>query len=195
MDPQTTCSQPRAPTIDLPTSPQNAYIANRTRHQTTSHISAIMDFIQDYASLLPRLLPMSLANPLLTLLSTGLGITRTLQTHLNPLITRLVTQPDVASILALIVILFLSLKILDMMYRAVMFWINMFIRIAIWGSVLVVGLWVYNRGPEGFVEDVSGLAEFWMGEFQKYTGEVKEYRESEKSQIKMKAEQRKKGWR
>ncbi|KAH5988565.1 hypothetical protein HBI82_204080 [Parastagonospora nodorum] len=149
----------------------------------------------NYASLLPRLLPMSLANPLLTLLSTGLGITRTLQTHLNPLITRLVTQPDVASILALIVILFLSLKILDMMYRAVMFWINMFIRIAIWGSVLVVGLWVYNRGPEGFVEDVSGLAEFWMGEFQKYTGEVKEYRESEKSQIKMKAEQRKKGWR
>ena len=54
---------------------------------------------------------------------------------------------------------------------------------------------MYNRGPEGFVEDVSGLAEFWMGEFQKYTGEVKEYRESEKSQIKMKAEQRKKGWR
>jgi hypothetical protein len=138
---------------------------------------------------------MSLANPLLTLLSTGLGITRTLQTHLNPFITRLVTQPDVASILALLAVLFISLKILDMMYRAVMFWVNMVIRLAFWGSILVLGLWVWNRGPEGFIEDITGLAEHWMGEYEKYSSEVKGFREAEKGQIKMKAEQRRKGWR
>ncbi|KAL5116769.1 hypothetical protein ACEQ8H_005381 [Pleosporales sp. CAS-2024a] len=143
-----------------------------------------------YASLLPRLLPLSLANPLLTLLSTGLGLTRTLQTHLNPLLTRLVTQPDVASILALVVILFISLKMLDMMYRAVLFWINMAIRLLMWGSILVLGMWVYQRGVDGFVDDVSGLAEYWMGEYAKYSSEVQAFRDMDKGQIQMKAEQR-----
>jgi hypothetical protein len=74
-----------------------------------------------------------------------------------------------------------------------MFWINMFIRLVFWGSIVVLGLWVYNRGPEGFIEDISGLAEYWMGEYEKYSSEVKDF--SEKSQIKMKAEQRRRGWR
>jgi hypothetical protein len=89
--------------------------------------------------LLPRLLPPSLANPILTLLTTTLGMTRTLHTHLSPLFTRLITQPDVATILALLAIFFISLKILDMMYRAVMFWINMAIRLVFWGSIVVLG--------------------------------------------------------
>lgn len=137
---------------------------------------------------------MSVANPLLTILTTGLGFTRTLQTHLNPLLTRLVTQPDVASILALLAIFFISLKILDMMYQLVLFWFNMAKRLVVYGTILVLGLWVYNRGPEGFIEDVSGLAEYWMGEYEKYSTEVKGFRELEKSQIKMKAEQRRRGW-
>jgi hypothetical protein len=82
-----------------------------------------------------------------------------------------------------------------MMYRAVMFWVNMVIRLVFWGSILVLGMWVYNRGVDGFVEDVSGLMEYWGGEYEKYSGEVKRYQEVEKGQIKMKAEQRKRGWR
>lgn len=149
----------------------------------------------DYASLLPRLLPASLANPLLTLLTTSLGLTRTLQTHLSPLVTRLITQPDVATILALLAIFFVSLKILDMMYRAVMFWVNMVLRLVLWGSVVVLGLWVWNRGLDGFVDDVSGLMEYWGGEYEKYSGEVKKFQEQKEGQIRMKAEQRKRGWR
>lgn len=150
--------------------------------------------ISDYASLLPRLLPSSLASPLLTLLTTGLGLTRTLQTHLSPLLTRVVTQPDIATILALLAIFFISLKILDMAYRAVMFWVNMVIRLVIWGSIVVLGMWIWNRGPEGFYEDICGLGEFWMGEYEKYSGEVKSFREQEQGQINMKAEQRRRGW-
>ncbi|KAH7414257.1 nuclear pore assembly and biogenesis-domain-containing protein [Phaeosphaeria sp. MPI-PUGE-AT-0046c] len=148
----------------------------------------------DYASFLPRLLPSSLASPLLTLVTTGLGLTRTLQTHLTPLLTRVVTQPDIATILALLAIFFISLKILDMAYRAVMFWVNMVIRLVFWGGIVVLGMWIWNRGPDGFVEDIGGLFDFWSGEYEKYSGEVKSYREHEQGQIKMKAEQKKRGW-
>jgi hypothetical protein len=121
-------------------------------------------------------------------------MTRTLHTHLSPLFTRLITQPDVATILALLAIFFISLKILDMMYRAVMFWINMAIRLVFWGSLVVLGMWVWQRGVEGFVEDISGLVEHWSGEYEKFSGEVKSYREQEKGQINMKARQGRKGW-
>ncbi|KNG51485.1 Nuclear pore assembly and biogenesis protein, APQ12 [Stemphylium lycopersici] len=153
-----------------------------------------MDFIQ---ALLPRLLPPSFANPLLHVLTTFLGVSRTLSTHLSPLLNKLITQPDVTSIVALLFIFFISLKILDMMYRAVIFWINLAIRLVFWGGILVVGLWVWNRGPEGFVEDVSGLAEYWMGEYERYSGEVKMFQQQKESQIRSKADQQQggRGWR
>ncbi|KAH7385593.1 nuclear pore assembly and biogenesis-domain-containing protein [Pyrenochaeta sp. MPI-SDFR-AT-0127] len=156
-----------------------------------------MDFIQDYASLLPRLLPPSLYNPLIRILSTTFGLTRTLQTHLSPLLTRLITQPDVASILALLAIFFISLKILDMMYRAVIFWVNMVLRLVFWGSILLVGLWVWNRGVEGFVEDLQGLGEYWVGEYERYSGEVKSFQRQKEDQIRFQAQQKQKGrgWR
>jgi hypothetical protein len=151
----------------------------------------------DYAALLPRLLPASFANPLLTFLTTAFGIGRTLTTHLSPLLNRLVTQPDVASILALLAIFFISLKILDMMYRAVVFWVNLAIRLVFWGGILVVGLWIWNRGPEGFVEDLQGLAEYWVHEYDRYSSEVKSFQQQKEDQIRIKAgqQQRKRGWR
>ncbi|EMD61754.1 hypothetical protein GGP41_004335 [Bipolaris sorokiniana] len=156
-----------------------------------------MDFIQDYAAFLPRLLPPSFADPALHIITTFLGFSRTLSTHLSPLLNKLITQPDVASIVALLFIFFISLKILDMMYRAVVFWINLAFRLAFWGGILVVGLWVWNRGPEGFVDDVSGLIEYWMGEYERYSGEVKMFQQQKEDQIRFKAgqQQKRKGWR
>lgn len=95
----------------------------------------------------------------------------------------------------MLAILFISLKTLDMAYRAVMFWVNMLLRLVFWGAIVVLGMWVYNRGVDGFVEDISGLVEYWMGEYEKYSGEVKGFRERERSQINVKAEQRRRGWR
>lgn len=82
-----------------------------------------------------------------------------------------------------------------MAYRAVMFWVNMLIRLVFWGAIVVVGMWVWNRGIDGFVEDVGGLFDFWSGEYERYSGEVKGWQEREKGQIRMKAEQKRKGWR
>jgi hypothetical protein len=148
----------------------------------------------DYATLIPRFLPASFASPLLTLFTTSLGLTRTLQTHLTPLLTRLVTQPDVATILLVVAIFFISLKVLDMMYRAVMFWVNMALRLVFWGAIVVLGMWVWNRGVDGFVDDVGGLMEYWTGQYEKYSGEVKMVKEQKEGQIRMKAEQKRR-WR
>jgi hypothetical protein len=148
----------------------------------------------DYAALIPRFLPASFASPLLTLLTTSLGLTRTLQTHLTPLLTRLITQPDVATILLVVAIFFISLKVLDMMYRAVMFWVNMALRLVFWGAIVVLGMWVWNRGVDGFVDDVGGLMEYWTGQYEKYSGEVKVVKEQKEGQIRMKAEQKRR-WR
>jgi hypothetical protein len=169
---------------------QGAYSA-----RGSAYIRAPANTSPDYATLLPRLLPASLANPLLTLLTTTLGLTRTLQVHLSPLITRLITQPDVATILALVAILFISLKVLDMMYRAVMFWVNMVLRLVFWGSILLLGFWVWNRGVDGFVDDISGLLQHWTGEYEKYSGEIKKFQEQKEGQIRNKAAQRQRGWR
>ena len=148
-------------------------------------------------TLLPRLLPPSLYNPILTILTTSFGLVSTLQTHLTPLLTRLITQPDVASILALIAVFFISLKILDMMYRVVMFWVNMVLRLVFWGSMLVLGLWLWNRGVDGFVEDIQGLGEHWAGEYERYSGEVKAFQQQKEDQIRNQAgqKQRGRGWR
>ncbi|KAF2034850.1 hypothetical protein EK21DRAFT_49051, partial [Setomelanomma holmii] len=150
----------------------------------------------DYASLLPRLLPPSIASPLLTLLTTTLGISRTLQTHLTPLLTRAITQPDIATILLLLALFFISLKVLDMMYRAVMFWVKMAFRLVFWGAIVLLGLWVWNRGVDGFVDDVGGLVEYWSGEYEKYSGEVKRFQQVNEGRIRAKAEQgqRRGGW-
>ncbi|OAL50645.1 hypothetical protein IQ07DRAFT_587303 [Pyrenochaeta sp. DS3sAY3a] len=155
-----------------------------------------MDFIQDYITVLPRFLPPSLYNPLFSIVTTLFGLTRTLQTHLSPILTRIVTQPDVASILALLAILFISLKILDMMYRAVMFWVTMALRLVFWGAILALGFWIWNRGPDGFVEDVQDLGEYWVGEYDKYSGEVKAFQQQKESQLRQQAGKKKgRGWR
>jgi hypothetical protein len=154
--------------------------------------------IPDYAALLPRLLPPSFANPLLHLLTTFFGISRTLSEHISPLANKIITQPDVASILVLLAIFFISLKILGMMYRAVIFWVKLALQMVLWGGILVVGLWVYNRGLEGFVEDAQGLIEYWLGQYEMYSQEVKGFQQQKESQIRMKAsaqQQNGKGWR
>ncbi|KAG9387182.1 Apq12 domain containing protein [Pyrenophora tritici-repentis] len=146
-----------------------------------------MDFVQDYAALLPRLLPPSFANPLLQIITTAFGIQRTLAEHLTPLLTKVVTQPDVATVLALLAIFYISLMMLNMLYRAVMFWVQLAFRLVFWGAIIGLGFWVSKRGPEGFVEDVQGLVEYCVAEYHKYSTEIKEFQQQNEGQIRKKA--------
>ncbi|KAH7114498.1 nuclear pore assembly and biogenesis-domain-containing protein [Dendryphion nanum] len=142
-----------------------------------------MDFIQDYLPLLQSFLPPSLLTTLLKTITTTFGLLKTLQTHLSPFIARLTTSPDVTTLLLLAITLFLSFKILDMAYRAVMFWVRLVVRVAFYGSIVGVGLWVYSRGVDGFVEDVGGLMGFWAGEYERFSGDVKAFRREKEREI------------
>ncbi|KAF2002840.1 hypothetical protein P154DRAFT_461780 [Amniculicola lignicola CBS 123094] len=131
-----------------------------------------MDFFQNYVNLLPP----SLLTPTIKIISTTFGIAKTLQSHLTPFLSKIITKPDVASIILLVILLVVSLKILDMAFRAVLFWIKLVLRLAMWGAIGSIGLWVYTRGVDGFIDDVSGLAEHWKAEYDRYSGEVKGYK-------------------
>lgn len=145
------------------------------------------DSSTDYLTLLPRFLPPSLASPLLTIFTTAFGILRALQTQFSPLISKLLSQPDIASVLLLSVILLSSFWILNMAYRAVIFWVKLAVRLVMWGGMVAVGFWVYNRGVEGFVEDVQGLGEYWWGQYERFAGEAKGWQRAEEAQIRFQA--------
>jgi hypothetical protein len=105
------------------------------------------------------------------------------------------TQPDLTSILVLVVLLFASFKILDMAYRAVMFWVNLVLKLAFWGGLATMGFWVWHRGVDGFTEDVQNLIEFWAGSYQKYSGEVKKFQKQKEREMKMKQSGYGRQWR
>jgi hypothetical protein len=53
-----------------------------------------------------------------------------------------------------------------MLLQSVLFWLRMARRLAFWAGIAALSLWLYNRGPEGAVEDVQQLADTWTGEYQ-----------------------------
>ncbi|EAW07772.1 uncharacterized protein ACLA_024880 [Aspergillus clavatus NRRL 1] len=66
----------------------------------------------------------------------------------NPLAALLSSStPDLISVLLLLLILFVSLKILDYARRVVMFWVRVVVRVLFWGSVLGAAAPVVER-PE-----------------------------------------------
>jgi len=74
-------------------------------------------------------------------------------------------QPDIASVVLLLILLFISLKILNILFNTVMFWVRLAIKMVFYGAILGLGMWVYTRGPEGVVEDCQSLAGVWRGEY------------------------------
>ncbi len=92
----------------------------------------------------------------------------TMRGRLQPLLSKLTTAPDLATLALLLIILFLSLKILDMLRRAVMFWVALAIRAVTWGTVIFGILWVFNRGVDGVVQDVEYYTRFFFAEWRRW---------------------------
>jgi hypothetical protein len=159
---------------------------------------AVADNRVDNMELISSLLPSSLIGNLISLMSSSFGILKMLQSYLSPLFSRIATQPDLASIAVLVVVLFVSFKILGMAYRAVMFWVTLVFQLALWGGMAVLGLWVYNRGVDGFFEDVKGLMEHWGGELERYGGEYQRAKGMKEQQMRFaqkQGERKRNGWR
>jgi len=104
------------------------------------------------------------SSTLSTLYSYARLLQSNVQTYIIPLINRATQQPDIASVVLLLILLFISLKVLNILFNTVMFWIRLAIKMAFYGSILGLGMWVYTRGPEGVVEDCQSLAATWRGE-------------------------------
>ena len=92
------------------------------------------------------------------------GYLSTLKSYLFPLIDQVSKKPDLATIALLLLILFVSLKILNMLYQTFIFWLRLGVRILFWGSLAALGVWMYSRGPEGVLEDVQYWFDVWNQE-------------------------------
>lgn len=138
-------------------------------------------------TLLTRLLPPSLVSPLVGFTATLLGTLHALNARLVPLLTTVVSEPSIASILGLLAILYISLQILDIFYRIVMSWVRMVWTILKWSFIVFTAFWIYSRGIEGAMDDAKALAEFWIAQYHQFERDAKVYSKAEEAQIKMQA--------
>lgn len=99
-------------------------------------------------------------------------ITPVLNNIIYPGLIRLYNSPDILTLVLLACILLISLKILKMLWRTVLFWTRMFTQLAFWGSILLCGVYVWGRGWEASVEDVrvfgGEAVNFWTKEYNRF---------------------------
>ncbi|PSK37447.1 hypothetical protein B9Z65_2189 [Elsinoe australis] len=88
-----------------------------------------------------------------------------LQSHILPFFLRLTEKPDLASLALLLILLFISLKVLNLLYQAVMWWVRLAFRLVFWGAIIATVTWLFVRGPDGVMDDMSRLADTWKGEY------------------------------
>ncbi|KAL8745738.1 MAG: hypothetical protein Q9190_002146 [Brigantiaea leucoxantha] len=74
------------------------------------------------------------------------------------LVASLLTEtPSLATLALLAVVLVLSLKLLDMLRRTIIYWISVALQLTMWAAVALLGLYVYQRGVEQSLEDLGWL--------------------------------------
>lgn len=69
----------------------------------------------------------------------------------------LTEQPSFLTLLLLALVLFISLKALDMMRRTIIYWISLAVKLMMWGAIVGAGVYVYYRGVEESVQDAGWL--------------------------------------
>ena len=68
--------------------------------------------------------------------------------------------PDLATLALLAILLFMSLKLLNMLRRQVMYWISLGFRLALWTGIGLIGFYVYQRGLDQSLKDLGWLLGF-----------------------------------
>lgn len=97
-----------------------------------------------------------------------LSLVNSARSYITPLIEQVAQKPDLATVALLLVILFVSLKLLNMVYQTLLFWLRMARRVVVWGGLAALAVWMYSRGPEGAAADVQYWYDMWMGEYQRW---------------------------
>ncbi|KAL3480209.1 nuclear pore assembly and biogenesis-domain-containing protein [Aspergillus californicus] len=81
----------------------------------------------------------------------------------QPLAHLLSSMPDLASVIVLLFILFISFKVLDYTRRAVMFWVWLAMRLAWWATVISLGVYMYQAGWVKVTRDLGFVFNFLVG--------------------------------
>lgn len=97
------------------------------------------------------------------------SILSTIRSYAFLLIDQVARKPDLATIALLLVVIFVSLKILDILWQTLMFWLRMVRRVLFWGTLVVLAVWMWSRGPAGVMEDVGYWVETWKKEKDHWT--------------------------
>jgi Na+/proline symporter len=90
----------------------------------------------------------------------------TAQGYAQTLLSKISANPDLTTIALLLVIVLVSLQILNMLYNSVIFWFRVARRMAFWGGLIGIALWLYARGPDGVAQDVQYWYETWNREYK-----------------------------
>jgi hypothetical protein len=112
-------------------------------------------------------------NPFRPYILPFLSYTSIIKAYTAPIIQAVTQKPDLATIALLLLIIFLSLKILNMLLSTVMFWFRLATKIIFWGSLAIAGLWMWTRGPEGVLEDLGHWGGMWTEEYKQLTERAK----------------------
>ena len=72
-------------------------------------------------------------------------------------------NPDIWTLVVLAIVLFISMKALDILRRQIIYMISVTLRLLLWGTVALVGFYVYQRGVEQTLEDAGWLMGFLNG--------------------------------
>ncbi|KAK6005320.1 hypothetical protein QM012_008099 [Aureobasidium pullulans] len=128
-----------------------------------------MDAVQDWASYLLRngYLTPGIFGPLSTL-------NNIFHKYLVPTFQSLLEKPDLTKIALMLVILYISLKLVNMLVQSVLFWVRLAFRITFWGGLVVLAFWLSQRGVDGAAEDVSYWIRLWKGELEHYKSQAEQ---------------------
>ena len=77
--------------------------------------------------------------------------------------SRLSDAPDIATIIVLIILAYISLKVLDILRRQIVYWISVSLKLILWASVAFIGYYVYQRGVDQSLEDFGWVLGFFAG--------------------------------
>ena len=87
-----------------------------------------------------------------------------IKSYLFPLIDQVSKKPDLATIALLLIIFFVSLKILNMLFQTLVFWFRLARKVVFWGGLVAFAVWMYARGPDGIMEDMGYWWQVWNQE-------------------------------
>ncbi|MCJ1284776.1 hypothetical protein MMC26_004112 [Xylographa opegraphella] len=69
--------------------------------------------------------------------------------------SRLSDAPDIATLVVIVLVAWISLRVLDILRRQIIYWISLVLKLLLWAAVALAGFYVYQRGVEQSLEDLG----------------------------------------